>query len=169
MEILQARILEWVAMPSSRGSSQPRYWTQASHIAGRFFTIWATREAHGLRSLGSQRVRYNWAANTLAYAIIFQIVDYNSSRDCQFNLVDLCVCACLVSCFSHVLLFVTPWAVSPPGSSVHGILQVRILQWVAMLSSRGSSQIRNRTLISYSSCAVYHWATGEVLVGFYPL
>ena len=45
MEILQARIMEWVAMPSSRGSSQPRDWTQISFIAGRFFTIWATREA----------------------------------------------------------------------------------------------------------------------------
>ena len=32
-------------MPSSRGSSQPSAWTQVSHIAGRFFTIWATREA----------------------------------------------------------------------------------------------------------------------------
>ena len=47
MGILQARILEWVAMPSSRGSSQPRYWTCVSCIAGRFFIIWATREAHG--------------------------------------------------------------------------------------------------------------------------
>ena len=37
MGILQARILEWVAMPSSRGSSQPRDWTQASHIAGGVF------------------------------------------------------------------------------------------------------------------------------------
>ena len=44
MEILQARILEWVAIPFSRGSSQPRNWTQVSCIAGRFF-IWATREA----------------------------------------------------------------------------------------------------------------------------
>ena len=43
--ILQARILEWVAFPSSRGSFQPRDWTQVSSIAGRFFTIWATREA----------------------------------------------------------------------------------------------------------------------------
>ena len=42
---LQARILEWVAIPFSRGSSQPRDQTQVSHIAGRFFTIWATREA----------------------------------------------------------------------------------------------------------------------------
>ena len=36
--ILQARILEWVAFPFSRGSSQPRDQTQVSHIAGRFFT-----------------------------------------------------------------------------------------------------------------------------------
>ena len=46
MEILPARTLEWVAMPSSRGSSQPRDQTQVSHIAGGFFTIWATGEAH---------------------------------------------------------------------------------------------------------------------------
>ena len=39
MGILQARILEWVTMPSSRGSSQPRDRTQASCIAGRFFTV----------------------------------------------------------------------------------------------------------------------------------
>ena len=43
--ILQARILEWVAFPFSRGSSQPRDWTQFSRIVGRFFTSWATREA----------------------------------------------------------------------------------------------------------------------------
>ena len=43
--ILQARILEWFSMTSSRGSSQPRDWTHVAHIAGRFFTIWATREA----------------------------------------------------------------------------------------------------------------------------
>ena len=44
--ILQARILEWVAFPSSNGSSQPKDQTQVSHIAGGFFTIWGTREAH---------------------------------------------------------------------------------------------------------------------------
>ena len=43
--ILQASILEWVAFSFSRGSSQPRDWTQVSHTAGRFFTSWATREA----------------------------------------------------------------------------------------------------------------------------
>ena len=44
--ISQARTLEWVAMPFSRASSQPRDQTQVSCIAGRFLTTWATREAH---------------------------------------------------------------------------------------------------------------------------
>ena len=43
--ILQARILESVAIPFSRGSSQPRDRSQVSRTAGGFFTIWATREA----------------------------------------------------------------------------------------------------------------------------
>ena len=41
--ILQARILEWVAILISRGSSWPRDWTRVPFIAGRFFTIWATK------------------------------------------------------------------------------------------------------------------------------
>ena len=40
--ILQARILEWIAIPFSRGSSWPRDRTQVSHIAGRHFNLWAT-------------------------------------------------------------------------------------------------------------------------------
>ena len=46
--ILQVRTLEWVAVPFSRGSSQPRNQTQVSPTAGRFFTSWTTREAPGL-------------------------------------------------------------------------------------------------------------------------
>ena len=48
--ILQARILEWVAFPFSRGSSKLRDQTQVSWIAGEFFTSWATREAKYLCS-----------------------------------------------------------------------------------------------------------------------
>ena len=44
--LTQGRILEWVDFPFSKGSSKPRDWTQVSHIAGGFFTSWATREAH---------------------------------------------------------------------------------------------------------------------------
>ena len=43
--LLQARILQWVTIPFSRGSFQPRDRTQVSHLARRFFTIWVTREA----------------------------------------------------------------------------------------------------------------------------
>ena len=43
--ILQARILEWVVFPFSRGSSRPRNWTRVSWIAGGFFANWAIREA----------------------------------------------------------------------------------------------------------------------------
>ena len=43
--ILHARTLEWVAIPFSRGSSQTRDGTQVSCNAGRFFTVWATRES----------------------------------------------------------------------------------------------------------------------------
>ena len=44
--ILQARILEWVAISFSMGSSQPRDWTWVSHIGGRRFYLWTTREVH---------------------------------------------------------------------------------------------------------------------------
>ena len=45
MGVLQARILQWVAMPSCRGSSKPRDGTQVSHNAGGSFTTWTTKEA----------------------------------------------------------------------------------------------------------------------------
>ena len=48
--ILQARVLEWVAISFSRGSSQLRDWTQVSCIPGRCFNLWATREAYILQS-----------------------------------------------------------------------------------------------------------------------
>ena len=54
-----------------------------------------------------------------------------------------------------------PMDCSLPGSSVHGILQARILEWVAMPSSRGSSQPRDRNYSSYIFCIgrqiLYHW------------
>ena len=54
---------------------------------------------------------------------------------------------------------------SLPGSFVHGVFQARILEWVAISSSRGSSQPRDQTHISCVSCfgkwMLYHWATWE--------
>ena len=61
---------------------------------------------------------------------------------------------CVLSHLIHVPLCENPIDCSPPGSSVHGILQVRILDWVAMLSSRGSSWPRDWTCacVSHISC-----------------
>ena len=56
-------------------------------------------------------------------------------------------CVCAKSC----LTLCDAMDCSPPGSSVHGILQARILEWVAMLSSRGSCPPRDGTCISYGS------------------
>ena len=62
-----------------------------------------------------------------------------------------------------------PMDCSPPGSSVHGILQKRILEWVAVSFSRRSSWLRDQTCISWiSRWVLYHWATREapgVLLG----
>ena len=59
----------------------------------------------------------------------------------------------------------TPWTIAPPGSSVHGIFQARILEWVAISFSRGSSWHRDRTCASCLSCIgqwiLYCWATWE--------
>ena len=58
--IFQARTLEWVAISFSSGSSQPKDQTQVSCIAGRFFTIWITREAqktdYKLANLNEQHI-----------------------------------------------------------------------------------------------------------------
>ena len=71
---------------------------------------------------------------------------------------------CVFSRFSHVWLFAT-LDCSPPGSSFHGILQARILEWVAMPSSRGSSWPRdgNHICLHLLHCRqiLYHWTTWE--------
>ena len=58
--ILQARTLQWVAMPSSRRSSRPKDQTQVSCIAGGFFPVWATREAQHTLKLPFKGLRRNW-------------------------------------------------------------------------------------------------------------
>ena len=77
-------------------------------------------------------------------------------------LIFWCIYCVLDSAFDDVKVKVLVGQLSPtsccpmncslPGSSVHGILQVRILQWVATSFSRGSFQIRDRTHVSYVSC-----------------
>ena len=81
---------------------------------------------------------------------------------------SLRVCALVAqSC----LTLCDPVDYSPPSSSVHGILQARILEWVAMPSSRGSSWLRDRTCVSWDSGItggfLYCWSTRENQVQFF--
>ena len=71
---------------------------------------------------------------------------------------------------SSVQLFVTPWTVARQ-TSVCGIFQARILEWVTISYSRGSSRLRDRTCISCFSCIarriLYHWTTWEACTHAY--
>ena len=69
---------------------------------------------------------------------------------CSWVCVCVCVCVCKVAQSCPILC--NPMDCDPPGSSVLGILQARILEWVAISFSRGSSQLRYGTHVSYVSC-----------------
>ena len=71
--ILQARTLQWAAISSSRGSPQPRDWSQVSGNAGIFFTVWATREA-----------QWWWFQSTL-YMVDFFWGETEGGRPCSLQ------------------------------------------------------------------------------------
>ena len=82
--------------------------------------------------------------------------DVHSIWRCQYYMYAAAAAKSLQSCPT----LSDPIDHSPPGSSVHGTLQARTLEWVAVSSSRGSSQPRDRTHVSYGSCigrqVLYH-------------
>ena len=67
---------------------------------------------------------------------IFSYMPLHEILMSRHHCISVCVHECVLSC---VPLFATPTDCSPPGSSLHGILQARILEWVAVSFSRGSS------------------------------
>ena len=68
---------------------------------------------------------------------------------------------CCAKLFQSCLSLCNPLDCSPPGSSVHGILQARILEWITMPSSRRSSKPRDQTRDSCSSCTAGRFFTAE--------
>ena len=129
--ILQAKILEWVSMPFFRGSSPSRDQTCISYVSciGRWALYRsAIREAH------IKAVRISDFRSAYNYRMVVRILRLcNPPR--AFHVDSL-----------------RPVNCSPLASSVHGILQAKILEWVAMLSSRGSCRPRNQTHVSYHLC-----------------
>ena len=74
---------------------------------------------------------------------------------------DGCACVCAKSLQLYITLC-DPMDQSLPGSSVHGVLQTKILEWVVMPSSKGSSWPRDRTHVSYVSCIGRWEADGQL-------
>ena len=88
--ILQAKILEWVVISFSRASSWPRDLTWVFHIAGRFFTIWATRWVRQTSQLGQV-----FCFKLLCKVLSVLLVEVRIGQKCQKNspqLVSLCFC-----------------------------------------------------------------------------
>ena len=103
--ILQARILKWIAIPFSRGSSQPRDWTQVSCIAGGFFTIWDTREASvmPINPFLPQwsKLRFNFC--------IYSILHIHALLLCYLSLPCICPKLLLSRAISNPLIFKSHW------------------------------------------------------------
>ena len=135
--ILQARILDWVVIPFSRDSSRPRDWTWIFCIAGKFFT---TGQSEKPLSNILALIKESW------------------------EILPLLKMKVLVTQSGPTLF--DPMDYNPPGSSVHGILQEGILQWVAISFSRESSPPRDQTRVSRIVGRFFTlWATRETLFG----
>ena len=104
---------------------------------------------------GSNIEKEKWTANN--YKTTKTLVIKQQYFMCTVHCVCACLCAQLCQIFFNLMEFI------PPGSSVHGIFQARILEQVVMSYSRGSSQPSNLTHISCISCMgrqiVYHRVT----------
>ena len=166
--ILQARKLEWIDILFSRESPQPRDLTWVSYIAGRFFSLWATRQVHVNPyvspilewvacpfSSGSPWPRNQTGVSCIVggfftnWAIREAHVNPYVSPNYWSPLISSIFKRCMLSLQSCLTLF-DPTDSSPPSSSVHEILQARIQEWVAVPSSKGSSPPRDRIWVSYS-------------------
>ena len=157
MGILEARILEWVAVPSSMGFSQPRDRTQVSGIAGRLlskpsgkpgkhtYTIEPSNPTPSYlhKRNGNLCSDKNLYMNDYSDCIIncHKLETTQMSHSWETDKQSLCVCVCSVTQLCPTLC--DPMDCSPPGSCVHVTFQARVLEWVAISSSRRSSQTRN--------------------------
>ena len=107
--ILQVRILEWVTFPFSRGSSQPRDWTQVSSIAGRFFTNWAIREAH---THTHTRIYTHIHTHTHKYIYIHILLKtlfhYDLSQHIEYSALCYTAGSCYLSILHIIASFVNP-------------------------------------------------------------
>ena len=130
--ILQARRLNCVAIPFSRGPSQPKDWTQISCTAGSFFTVWATREAQ----IAEMRVKQpsSMSPDTCHTQKSTKFLNLRYPGFPSLTIISDVQIICLLCCkpsASCSAVSDSLWhhgLYSPSGSSVHGIFQARMLE-----------------------------------------
>ena len=136
--ILQERILQWVAISYSRGTSWPRNWTQVFRIARRCFTDWATREYMRVNHDANDSVGVRtWAkhvplsplAGHLSWVISHH---YGCIESYKFFHCSSSPAAAGAKSLQSCLTLCNPIHSSPPGSPIPGVLQARTLEWVAI-------------------------------------
>ena len=132
--ILQERILEWVSISFSKGSSQPRNWTQVSCIAGRFFTNWAMREACIHTHTHTHTHIYIKSCLCLLLCFKLSTIFYSSEDKVQNSLL----------LFSHSVVSnsVTPWTAACQAS-----LSFTISQSLLKLMSIESMMLSNHLML----------------------
>ena len=143
----------WVTIPKVNYLFYTSMWTSGTHIflrnklgAGRFFTIWVTREAHVY-------THTNMYMHTHTYIYVYM-------SPTKVEVTQLCPTLC------------DPMDCSLPGSSVHLISQVRVLEWTAISFSRGSSRSRDQTWVRFDQTCLRGrffiiWATREAPINIF--
>ena len=130
----------------------------------------ATSRPSGSFRASSQNLHPLWCDAALEFHLLYVGKPYFLFRFVhEYNYVVCIICMhkCIMClCAQSYPTLCNSMDGSPPGSSVHGILQARILEWVAISSSRGSSWLRDQThILPCISCIgrwiLYHWATWE--------
>ena len=105
--IIQAGMLEWFAMPSSRGSYQHRGWTQVSHIAGGFFTIWAIPFIFRTKSKFLAGLALPPSHLIFSYTPECTLAPLTLAFECASSLLPQGLCTCcslgLGQCFNSIL------------------------------------------------------------------
>ena len=153
--IFHSKILEWVTISFLQGSSRPKDWTPVfyiSFLADGFFTTESP-----LASNFSLKSRPSWTIKKISPEVAFVLwgqncpqlknhciqQSYNSLKCVRVKVAQSCLTLC-----------------DPMDYTVHGILQAKILEWVAISFARGSSQPRDRSQISHIAGEFFiSWAT----------
>ena len=132
------------------------------HHLGNFVCwLWTLRADKGFKDSGSSEVDHGWGK----WRHLYRWLCYS---DLMWSLGQFILIFPIVCVLSMAQSCLTLWDLmdcSLPGSSVYGIFEGRVLEWVAISSFRGASQPKDQTHFSCVSCIgrwiIYHWTTWE--------